>query len=141
MGGRHILMVHGAFAGAWCFDRFRPVFERDGWTCEAIDLPGHSGAADAAGLSGLGLSDYRVALEQRLRSFETPPVLLGHSMGAVLVQQLAAEGLARALVLLSAAPRAGILPATDGEREAARQLMSLGAFWTAAIHPDFGVAK
>ncbi|MFL5258580.1 MAG: alpha/beta fold hydrolase, partial [Hyphomicrobiales bacterium] len=41
----------------------------------------------------------------------------------------------------SPAPRAGILPATDGEREAAQQLMSLGAFWTTAIHPDFEVAK
>jgi pimeloyl-ACP methyl ester carboxylesterase len=142
MGGKHILMVHGAFAGAWCFDLFRPVFERNGWTCDAIDLPGHSGAPDdAARLAGLGLSDFRVALEQRLRFFETPPVLLGHSMGAVLAQQLATQGLARALVLLSPAPRAGILPATDAEKEAARQLMGLGEFWTTAIHPDFEVAK
>lgn len=142
MGEKHIVMVHGAFAGAWCFDRFRPVFEHDGWICEAIDLPGHSGAHDdAARLSLLRMRDYLAALEERLRSFDEAPVLLGHSMGAVLAQQLAARGLARALVLLSPAPRAGILPKTEGEKDAAQQLMSLGAFWTAALHPDFEVAK
>ena len=34
-------------------------------------------------------------------------------MGAVLAQQLAASGLARALILVSPAPRAGILPSSE----------------------------
>ena len=43
-------MVHGAFAGEWCFDHMRPVFAERGWTCDAIDLPRHDAAkADADG--------------------------------------------------------------------------------------------
>ena len=61
-------------------------------------------------------------------------------MGAVLAQQLAAQGLARALVLLSPAPRAGILPASDGEKQLATDLMSLGAYWTKALPPSFDLA-
>lgn len=30
--GKTIVMIHGAFAGPWCFDRFRPVFEQRGAT-------------------------------------------------------------------------------------------------------------
>ena len=59
---------------------------------------------------------------------------------AVLAQQLAALGHARALVLVSPAPRAGILPTTDGERQLDRDLMTLGALWTKVIDPDFDLA-
>jgi non-heme chloroperoxidase len=139
--GKTIVMIHGAFAGPWCFDRFRPVFEQRGWTCDAVTLPAHGGAPDdTSRLAVLGVADYRLALAAHLRSFADPPVLLGHSMGAVLAQQLAASGLARAMILASPAPRFGILPFTDGEKLAARELMGLGPFWTTAIHPNFEIA-
>ena len=36
-----IVMLHGANAGGWCFERFRTVFESLGWTCHTPDLIGH----------------------------------------------------------------------------------------------------
>jgi pimeloyl-ACP methyl ester carboxylesterase len=69
------------------------------------------------------------------------PVLLGHSTGAVLAQQLAAKGLVHALVLVCPAPRAGILPQTDGEKQLGQDLMGLGAFWKTVINPDFDLAR
>jgi non-heme chloroperoxidase len=140
---KDIVMVHGANAGAWCFDEFRPVFEGLGWTCHTPDLIGHGSKAipGGANLVGVGMADYRAQLEALLKTFASPPVLLGHSMGAVLVQQLAASGLARALILVSPAPRAGILPATDGERQLDQDLMTLGAFWKTVIDPVFDLAR
>ncbi len=139
---KDIVMVHGASCGGWCFDPFRAVFEGLGWTCHTPDLIGHG--KDATGpatrLLGVGVADYRNQLLDLLKAFPTPPVLLGHSMGAVLAQQLAALGHARALVLVSPAPRAGILPTTDGERQLDRDLMTLGALWTKVIDPDFDLA-
>ena len=132
---KDILMLHGANAGGWCFERFRTVFESLGWTCHMPDLIGHGddAAANQAKIAGVGMADYRVQLRSFLTSFAVPPVILGHSMGAVLAQQLAAEGLAQALILVSPAPRAGVLPATDGEKQLARDLMMLGPFWTTAF--------
>jgi non-heme chloroperoxidase len=140
---KDIVMIHGANEGAWCFDQFKAVFESLGWTCHAPDLIGHGArAADAAKtLVGVGMADYRAELEAFLKTVPPRPVLLGHSMGGVLAQQLAARGLARALVLVAPAPRAGILPPTDAEKKLDRDLIGLGAFWKSVINPDFDLAR
>ncbi len=136
-----IVCLHGAFAGGWCFDHFARVFTAAGWSCHRPDLQGHgTRLTDPSNLTGVGLADYQAELAAFVRSLNEPPVLLGHSMGAVLAQQLASQGLARALVLVSPAPRAGILPTTDSERQAAQVLMYLGPFWTTVVHPSFDVA-
>ena len=61
-------------------------------------------------------------------------------MGGVLAQQLAAQGLASALVLVAPAPRSGILPQTSSEKSLDRDLMGLGQFWKTVINPNFDLA-
>lgn len=141
--GRHIVMIHGANEGGWCFDMFKSVFDGLGWTCHAPDLIGHgTKAADAAKtLIGVGLADYRAELQTFLKTLPPKPVLLGHSMGGVLAQQLAAEGFASALVLVAPAPRSGIVPPTEAEKKLDQDLMALGPIWKTVINPDFAMAR
>ena len=140
---KDIVMIHGANESGWVFDRFKAVFEQLGWNCYAPDLVGHGLNADKKGaaLVGVGMADYLAELETFLNKVGPRPVLLGHSMGAVLAQQLAAEGLGRAVVLVSPAPRAGILPQSDSEKQLGQDLMGLGAFWKSVIKPDFDLAR
>jgi non-heme chloroperoxidase len=140
---RDIVMLHGANEGSWCFDKFKAVFESVGWTCHAPDLIGHGTRATNSDktLVGIGIADYQAELEAFLKTIPPRPVLLGHSMGAVLAQLLAAKGLARALVLVAPGARAGILPQTEGEKKFGQDLMGLGAFWKTVINPDFGLAR
>ena len=139
---KDIVMLHGASAGGWCFDKFRAVFEGLGWTCHTPDLVGHG--KDKAGadqkLGGIGLADYRAEFAAFLNTLPPQPVLLGHSMGALLAQQLAASGLERALILVSPAPRAGILPSSNSEKDLAQSLMRIPSFWKTVINPDFDLA-
>ena len=129
--------LHGANAGGWCFDNFAKVFAAKGFTCHAPDLIGHG---KNKALASVGIPDYRAEMEAFLKTFDTPPVMLGHSMGAVIAQQLAAQGMARALILISPGPRAGILPTTGGEKQLDQDLMGLGAFWKMVIPPDFALS-
>lgn len=140
--GKDIVMVHGANCGGWCFDTFRQAFEARGLTCHAPDLIGHGrdkGDANAS-LAGVGMADYRAQVAAFVESLPERPVLLGYSMGAVLAQQLAAQGLAEALILASPGPRAGIVPPTGPEKQLGQDLISLGAFWTRVIDPNFDLA-
>jgi pimeloyl-ACP methyl ester carboxylesterase len=140
---KDIVMLHGANEGGWCFDKFKAVFEGLGWSCHTPDLIGHGTKAidPAKTLVGIGMADYRAELEAFLKTVPPRPVLLGHSMGGVLAQQLAASDLASALILVAPAPRSGILPPTDGEKKLGRDLMGLGAFWKTVINPDFDLAR
>ena len=141
--GKDIVLLHGANEGAWVFETFRQTFEALGFTCHAPDLIGHGRRVGNAAktLVGVGMADYLSDLQAFLETVPPKPVLLGHSMGAILAQQLAAQGLAGALILVAPAPRSGILPSTDGEKQLAQDLMTLGPFWKNVINPDFDLAK
>lgn len=139
---KNIVMVHGANCGGWCFDEFRKVFEARGFICHAPDLIGH-GAEKETGrniLASVGMADYRAQMTAFVKALPEKPILLGHSMGTVIAQQLASDGLAEKLVLASPAPRAGIVPPTDPEKQLCQDLMSIGPFWTRALDPNFDLA-
>lgn len=135
-----IVMVHGANCGGWCFEVFRKVFEARGYLCHTPDLIGHGADTDKTALASTGMADYRAQMAAFVEALPEKPILLGHSMGAVIAQQLAAGGLAHKLVLASPGPRAGIVPPTDPEKQLCQDLMTIGPFWTRALDPSFDLA-
>ena len=137
-----IVMIHGTNAGGWCFNVFRKAFEANGFTCQAPDLIGHGGDKETGRgtLGNVGIADYRAQMAAFVEALAEKPILLDHSMGAVIAQQLASEGLAEKLVLVSPAPRSGILPPTEPEKQLCQDLMTIGDFWTRAIDPNFDLA-
>lgn len=140
-----ILLIHGAFVGGWVFERLRGELSRRGWRTHAPDLPFHgsdfAGHPPHADLHRQGLAEYRRFLEDEIARLPQPPVLVGHSMGGLLAQQLAARSLCRAAVLLAPAAPWGVLPrSTDELLGAAGLLWKSGQLWRKALAPDFGIA-
>ena len=108
-----ILFIHGFLASAWIYESYLSFFAERGFAGFAVNLRGRdgSGLPSGASLGGVSLGDFiddgrEVAawLTERLGK----PVIFGHSMGGLVAQKLAEEGMARALVLLSPAPPRGI---------------------------------
>jgi pimeloyl-ACP methyl ester carboxylesterase len=82
-----VLLIHGAFAGAWCWEPVLPGLRAAGHDVEAIDLPGSG--ADPTPLSQVTLTAYADRISHTLA--EGPPALLvGHSMGGMAITQAAA---------------------------------------------------
>lgn len=134
-------MVHGAFGGGWAFERFQDFFEARGYRCIAPDLRHHSRALPGAHLTklaGTSLLDYMRDLESLVATLEGEFVLMGHSMGGLLCQMLAARGhTAAAMVLLAPSPPAGIIPASSMEMLTAFGIFASGmGFGQSSLAPD-----
>jgi len=135
-----VVLIHGAFAGPWCMEDFATFFQARGWTCHAPALRYHDQdpKADAnPALAKTSIEDYTDDLAALVRALDAPPIILGHAIGAVIAQKLAAKSLARAIVLINSNVPWGVLPSTDDERAVAKGLMEAGPFWNTAMRVKF----
>lgn len=108
-----ILFVHGMFHGAWCWEKyFLPYFARNGYTAHALSLRGHVGSEGRQQLRWVSLTDYVSDLEQVVNQLPTSPVLVGHSMGGMIIQKYLQSHQATAAVLLASVPPTGLFSAT-----------------------------
>jgi len=100
-----LLMVHGLAHGAWCFDEhWLPAAAERGFPAYAVSLRGHGGSGGARRLRRTLTRDYVHDVLQTIAELPEPPVLVGHSMGAIVAQLVADRYPLRGLVLLTPAP-------------------------------------
>ena len=137
---KSILLIHGAFAGSWCLDNYKKFFQDRGWTCHAPALRYHGGDPKAEpdpDFSNTSISDYTKDIAAYIKKLDAPPVLLGHAVGGLVAQQVAAMGLASGVVLINSNAAWGMLPETDDERAVARTFMEQGPFWKEPVRVEF----
>lgn len=96
---RPIVLVHGAFHGAWCWDLVTSHLDAAGVPWRAPDLPS---CADAA--SGAAIDEDTAAVESVLDSLPgtLPAVLLGHSRGGAVISEAGTHDRVGSLVYLTA---------------------------------------
>lgn len=135
-------MIHGAFCGPWSFDALRAPFEAAGFRVHAPALRHHDrGREPPAALGRVSLLDYAKDLEAQIAGMDEAPVILGHSMGGLLAQMLAARGRARACVLLAPSAPWGVWPSTLFEIASAQTLLiSGGDYRGTLIAPSYKIA-
>jgi pimeloyl-ACP methyl ester carboxylesterase len=135
-------MIHGAFCGGWAFDDFRKPFEARRYAVTAPTLRHHDCGRDPPkALGKTSLLDFAADLEKLIRALPETPILVGHSMGGLLAQMLAARGLARACVLLAPSAPWGVLPSTLFEVASAHTLLLTGDYFAGAIVPNSRIAR
>jgi pimeloyl-ACP methyl ester carboxylesterase len=135
-----VLMLHGAFCGGWAFDTFRVPFEAAGFAVHAPTLRHHEPAASLKRLASTSLTDYTGDLLRVIDELDEPPVLVGHSLGGLLAQMIAAQRAVRAAVLIAPCAPWGVMPTTFFEMASAQTLLLAGGYWNTVLKPDYGVA-
>jgi pimeloyl-ACP methyl ester carboxylesterase len=136
-----VVFVHGAFCGGWAFDSFREPFEAAGFETHAPNLPYHERGADLEQLAQSGLADYVQAIAHYVRGLRAPPVLVGHSLGGLVVQLAAIKTKIAGLVLLAPSAPWGVPPTTLDEHGNHFGLSLLGDYWRRPVPPDFRIAR
>jgi pimeloyl-ACP methyl ester carboxylesterase len=104
-----IVLIHGACSQPAHFEAWRAFFSDAGYEVFVPALPGHA-PSDMAVLRRQGFADYLDAMRTAVASLGQRPIVIGHSMGALIARMLAAERLARAVVLVAPLP-GGRIPA------------------------------
>jgi pimeloyl-ACP methyl ester carboxylesterase len=85
-----IILVHGSWHGAWCWDKVTPLLERAGHRVVAPDMPGHG--EDRRPIEQVTLPAY---VERVMDCIDAEPesagpvVLVGHSLGGCIITQTA----------------------------------------------------
>jgi pimeloyl-ACP methyl ester carboxylesterase len=105
-----LLFVHGGYCDGWCWEpHFLPWFAELGYPSYALSLRGHGASGGRETLFIAGLDDYAADVEKVAASLPVPPVLIGHSMGAAVVERLLATRPMPAAALLAPLPPSGLL--------------------------------
>jgi pimeloyl-ACP methyl ester carboxylesterase len=82
-----IHLIHGAWHGRWCWEKLIPKLERNGHPVVARDLPGLG--LDRTPATQITLQAYADAVSEALAKEVEPAVLVGHSMGGIIISEVA----------------------------------------------------
>jgi pimeloyl-ACP methyl ester carboxylesterase len=85
--GKTYLLVHGAWHGAWCWNKVIPLLQAGGHKAIAIDLPGHGQVIGRT--SDISLDDYVNEVVKIANDQNGQVVLVGHSMSGIVISQSA----------------------------------------------------
>ena len=84
-----ILLVHGAWHGPWCWDGFAQRLAGAGHDVRTVRLRGHDGSP---GRLWYRVSDYVRDVSEAVNRFPEPPVVVGHSLGGLVVAKYLERG-------------------------------------------------
>ncbi|WIG61136.1 MAG: hypothetical protein OJF49_003884 [Ktedonobacterales bacterium] len=113
--GKTIVFVHGAWLTSLSWENFIPYFEQKGYTCLAPEWPYRDKPVEELRkntppeLAEVGVKELTDHFDGIVRALPEPPILIGHSFGGLIVQQLLDRGLGSAGVALDAVAPQGVL--------------------------------
>jgi len=101
-----VLLIHGAFAGAWMWEgAFLESMAKAGWSATALERQVENGKVTG----NSGGTSYQTIIARAVEKCVIPPILVAHSLGALLAQRLIGKTKISALVMLAPVPPEGML--------------------------------
>lgn len=144
---RTVLLVHGAWHGAWCWSALQCELERRSVPSFAIDLPGHGLSTRPLGDVHTDAREVVATLQLLAERGDGDVVLVGHSYGGAVITQAAASATNVAHLLYVAAfalddgeSVMGLIGALPPEPIALAAAMRIGDDGVATLDPDLAPA-
>ena len=116
MKSKTILFIHGMYMTPLCWEHWLEYFQAKGYRCVAPAWPGRDKPIDELRkkhpdpeLGQLTLSWVIGYFNSQVNALDEKPILIGHSMGGLIVQSLLQKEAAVAGVAIDSAPPQGIL--------------------------------
>ncbi len=111
----NIVFIHGMFMNKDCWNDWNSYFSGKNYTCIAPSWPGHIGSPaelrkkhPSAELEKLTLGEVVGQFEELIKTLDSPPAIIGHSMGGLVVQILINRGFGACGIAIDPAPPAGV---------------------------------
>ena len=118
MQTKDIVFIHGMFMTPLCWENWVDYYQSKGYRCLAPAWPGRDKPVEIqrkdhpdSALGRLKLLDVVERMEKSIKGLEAKPIIIGHSMGGLVVQLLLQRGLAVAGVAIDPAPPQGVFTA------------------------------
>lgn len=107
--------MHGMYMNAKSWAPWVDIGRKSNFECNAISWPYHEGLPEILrdkidpSLGKLSFGKIVQYYKDQIDSMDSRPLLIGHSIGGLVVQKLVNDGYARAAVTISSAPPQGIM--------------------------------
>ncbi len=118
MNSKTIVFIHGMYMNPISWENWVTYFREKGYECFAPAWPGRDQPIEilrqkclSPDFAKLGLTDVIQTMTEFIESLPKKPILIGHSMGGLIVQLLLQTDLASAGVAIDSAPPMGVLTA------------------------------
>ncbi|MGE8500373.1 MAG: alpha/beta hydrolase [Pseudomonas sp.] len=134
-----VVFIQGEWLSADAWNNFRRRYSACGYTCIAPpwpmrdDNPRQLRRDPSAGLPQLGIAEIVEHYAQLIRRLPRPPLLIGHSLGGLIVQLLLDRGLGCAGIALAAVPPGRLLPHLGVLYDAVPLRLAWGS-WKRVLH-------
>ena len=133
-----VVFIHGAWLSARSWETFIDYFELRGFDASAPEWPRKDADVEelrrsSEEIKGLGIAEIVDHYEAKINELDTPPVLIGHSFGGLIVELLLDRGLGQAGVAMSPAPPKGILVLPFSSLKAASPALAHPSKWHGVV--------
>src|SRR5512132_2207993 len=108
-----IVFVHGLWLHGESWNNWIEFFRANGHEAVAASWPGDAKSTEATrrnagAVAGYGVTEISDHIAGQLKAFKQKPILIGHSFGGLLVQNLLGRDLGTAAIAIDPAPIKGV---------------------------------